>query len=435
MKNAISKRDYFLRAMQAACYRYKAWVIEAFAFTPELVGKGKPYPYALTRHPNGSYSFIDPESHEEVTLDGTFKEHGPFHFLEEIILGPGDLPNVTEAVVTCYGNVLVNAVCLVYPFGDKIPFQTGRLKVSQLEGLIANRLTDDKTAVERRPKHPITIKEYKTFNEAIRHLEGFSQLCVPSASPKTMTVSPDVIKRRDELLKEHKDDLKDPVVQAKIANELTNLDREWLKGDPGERFYIKSKSYDIVRKKLFLTIGEENGFGKRGHYIPTSLEEGWKAEDIPSMATALRHGSYSRGTWTALGGVEAKNNYRIFQNTVVAEEDCGTKLGLRTTIPKRHGRHFISSSVIEKDGSVTELTVDNIDKYVDKPIVLRSVAFCKTEKQNVCATCVGRKIAETPHAISTYASDLGSLFVGLSLRQMHGSALKTSVLDYLDSLS
>lgn len=434
MTTVMNKRDYFLHAMAAQCYRHKAWVLEAFASVEKLDGSHKTYPYALTRHENGSYSFKDPHSHEEVILEGTFLKGAPFQFLEEITVGPGDLPNVKETVVTCYGNVLVNSLCLVYPFGDRIPFQTGPMKVSKMESLVEPLLVDSHTPKERWPKNAITIPEFKRFNESVRHLEGFSQLCVPSASAKTMTVSPEVIKRRNELIKEHRHELNDPLVQAKIDKELIAMEKAWMKGDPGERFYIKDKSYDVVRKRLFLAVGQEKGFGHTGDYIPTSLSEGWRVKDIPSMATALRDGSYSRGAWTAMGGVEAKNNYRIFQNTVVAEEDCGSPLGLRLTIPKKHGKLFISSSVIEKDGKVVELTDENIGAYVDKPVTLRSVAFCKTADQNVCATCVGKKIAQTPNAISTYCSDLGSTFLSLSLKAMHGSALKIATFDYLACL-
>lgn len=430
MINTINARDYFLRAMLAECFRHKAWVIEAFSFVENLDGKSKPYPYALTRGDGNSYTFQDPETGEAVHIEGTFREGPPFHFLDEIYLGVNDLPNVKKGVMTTYGNVLINMTCLVYAFGDKVEFQAGSLTPGGVEKIIEARLTDTPPAGTERSPDVLYVDEFKRFNEAMRHLEGFSQLCVPSASKKTMTVSPEVIKRRNELLKEYADRLEDPVIQAKIDRELVNMEREWMRGDPGERFYIKSKSYDIVRKRLHLMQGQENGFGKIGKVIKTSLSEGWDIDNLPDMANALRNGSYSRGFLTALGGVEAKGNYRIFQNTVVAEDDCKSKLGLRMTLDADIAKHFVSSSIIEKDGTVVELTEDNLKHYIDKPVVLRTVGYCRTAAPNVCAVCVGKKIAQTPNAISTYASDLGSLFVELMLKAMHGTALKTSTFDY-----
>lgn len=432
--NTIDKREYFLRAMNAHCYQYKAWVIEAFAFVESLSDPAKvatrTYPYALTRLANGSYTFVDPITGEVTLLEGTFLKGAPFQLMEPIELHADDLPNVHQSLLTCYGNVLVNCVCLLYAFGAKVDFQVGRLTVGKLESLIEKRLVDGAP----QGQSDIAIAEFKKFNEAVRHLEGFSQLCVPSATAKTMTVSPAVIKRRDELVAQYKDTLHDPVVQAHIDKELIAMEREWMKGDPGERFYIKDKSYDVVRKRLFLMQGQENGFGKIGEVIPTSLSEGWDVENLPAMVNALRHGSYSRGALTALGGVEAKSNYRIFQNTVVAEEDCGTKLGLRLTLLPGMAKHFISSSVIETDGTVTELTEANVDQYVNKTVTMRTVAYCKTPDQNVCAVCVGKKIAATPNAISTYAADMGSTFLLAFLSAMHGTALKTAKIDYREML-
>lgn len=439
MIKSIDKRDYYILALNAGCYKHKGWVIEAFSYVEHLAtSRGKAdWPYALHRDEEGYYCFLPGES-DKVYIQGAFKTGGPFHFLEEIMVGAKEVPNIHQNTVTYYGNLLVNYTCLVYAFGSRVEFVPGPVTIAKMEERIQPRLAtvppDDKIAKAERIAESLYIDEFKLFNDGVRHLEGLSQLCVPSASEKTMTVSPEVIKRRDELFKEHAHELDDPLVQAKIDKELIAMEKAWIKGDPAERFYIKGKSYDVVRKRLFLYQGQENGFGKIGKTITTSLNEGWDIKNLPAMANALRNGSYSRGFLTALGGVEAKGNYRIFQNTVVAEDDCGSKMGMRIVLAPDMAKHFISSSVIEKSGKVVELTEENVQSYVGHPIVIRSVAYCKTANQNVCAVCVGKKIASTPNAISTYASDLGSLFVALMLAAMHGVALKTAKVSYINEL-
>lgn len=432
----MHKRDYYIHALNAGAYRYKTWVITLFSETSGEAPATEVYPYALSKHIEKNthyFTFKDPSTHEEILLEGTFTTGAPFSFREEITIAANEVPNIHKGVTTFYGNLLVNYICLVYAFGDKVEFRSGPETVARMEREIQNRLTDK--IDPSKPNKNLTIDEFKLFNDGVRHLEGFSSLCVPSASEKTMTVSPAVIKRRDELVKEYKGQLEDPIIQAKIDKELISMEKEWMKGDPAERFYINNKSYDVVRKKLFLMQGQESGFGKIGKTITSSLAEGWDINNLPAMANALRNGSYSRGFLTALGGVEAKGNYRIFQNTTVTEEDCGTKLGLRLYLSKDIARHFISSSVINENGTITELTEENIHEYYDKPVIVRSVAYCQTANQNVCAVCVGKKIAQTPTAISTYASDLGSTFVGIMLKVMHGVALKTAQVDYLADLT
>lgn len=429
----MAKRDYFLAALRAGSYRYKAWIFECFS---QVIRHNHPlahtYPYALTRHEDGHYTFLQPGDVTPTVLTDVHPDHGPFRLMDELILGPGDLPNVKEAIVTCYGNALVNAVALIYAFGDKVDFMAGPLTVKGMEKKIEPRLiANDATPQGARN---LTIAEYKKFNDGINHLTGLTQLCIPGATVKSMTIDPAILKRRDELLKEYKDRLDDPVIQAHITAELVKMDRESMKGDPAERLYIKAKSYDIVRKRMHIFVGEESGFGKKGSFIKTSLSEGWNIEELPSMANSMRAGSFNRGSRTALGGVEAKNNYRIFQNTVVAEDDCGTKLGLRITLDPAMAKYWIGNYVINKDGSLTELTAENLKAYTGVPIIVRSPAYCKTAKQNLCAHCVGSKIAQTPTAISTYCSDTGSIFLSSFLAAAHGSALKTHVFNYLSMI-
>lgn len=435
MARSIPKLDYFLAALKAGSYKHKDWVLEAFSPVASYNADTQeaPYPYAL-KVEGGHYTAEDPLTHEALTLLDAKAGTPPFAFLEKVTVKPGAIENVHQALETCYGSILVNQTVLVYAFGNKVPYQTGTLKVSGLEKLIEPRLTT--TPEDGRPRRGdrLYMDEYKRFNEGIRYLEGFASICVPSATPKTITVSKEVLKRRDELVKQYGEQLEDPVVLAKVTKELTDMDRAWMKGDPAERFYIKDKSFDVVRKRLFIMQGQESGFGKTGKTITSSLSEGWNVENIPAMANSQRNGSYSRGFLTALGGVEAKGNYRIFQNTVVAEEDCGSKLGLRLKLTKDIARHFISHSVIHADGKLTELTEENLSKYIDTEVSIRSVAFCKTKGQNVCATCIGKNIAKTPNAISTYSASLGSTFVLWLLAAAHGSALKTRNIRYLSNL-
>jgi hypothetical protein len=432
---SMNKREYFLQGLRDGQYRHKGWVIECFTVVDprnvhvQRAYRGLQIATGTEKRPGDLYFMHDGEP---VYLTNSEAGKPLFAFMDPLILLPGDLENVTETVDTCYGNALVNACAIIYAFGGKMSFLTGPLKVSGIEKKIEPRLigNDDVPDGARN----LTIAEYKKFCDGITYLNGFTALCVPAATPKTLTVDKAVLKRRDELLKENKDRLDDPLVQAHIAAELVKMDRASFKGDPAERFYIKDKSFEVVRKNLHLFVGQESGFGKKGNFIKNSLAEGWDIEELPSMANAMREASFNRGSRTALGGVEAKNNYRIFQNTVVAEADCGTKLGLRLTLTKDVAKYWLNYYVIEKDGSTTELTVDNIDQYTDKPIIVRSPAYCKTAKQNLCGMCVGSKTAKTPTAISTQCADLGAKFTLTFLAAAHTVALKSNKFAYDDLL-
>jgi hypothetical protein len=435
---SISKRAYFLNALHDGSAYFKGWVIEAFAYventTAMKTGK-EPYPWPLLRDKSGRAYTQRPGHAERIWIEDAPHDGALFHFDEALPLMTNDLPNVSHPLSTFYGNALINQCTLVYGYGDKIPFQIGKLTVRDVEKLQRNLQDTPEKESDRQP-NKLYIDEYKRFSEGVSYLEGFASICVPTATPKTITVDKSVLALKAKLYNERTpEELQDPLVLAKLDKELTTADRASFKGDPAERFFIKSKAFDIVRKRMFLSQGQENGLGVKGKTILTSLDEGWDIENLPSVANAQRSGSYSRGFLTALGGVESKNNFRFFQNTVIRQGDCGTTLGLRLTLTKASAPFFVSSYVIEKNGKLTELTEENLASYIGKPIVVRSLGYCKEPRQNVCAVCAGTKLSTMPTAIPTLMASVGSVFQGVLMSAMHGTALKSVPIDYLDELS
>lgn len=433
----MHKRDYFIQAMKAEAYRYKAWILGAFSVTRQKpTDVSEEYPYQLFRDDKGQYYFFEGQKDAAVYLEGIVPGEPPFSFKDQVVLGVGDVPNLKRNITSTYGNLLFNYIALVYPFGEKIDYMEGPITVPRVEKIIEGRLQDaPKNEADRStsPGGPLYVDEYMKFNEAMFSMAGLTQLCVPSATAKTMTTDPRIAVRRDELLKQYKDRLHDPVVQAKIDAELIAMDRAWLKGDLGEGFYIKDKSFEVVRKKTHLLQGAEQGFDVQGEVIPTSLNDGWDIKYLPAMGNSLREGSYNRGALTALGGEATKFNYRIFQNTVISEDDCGSTLGMPVEMTPTRAPRFLASSYITPKGPV-EITEENLQGLMGQTLMMRTPLYCKTKGANFCAVCMGRKIATTPNAISTYAADIGSTFMGIMLKSMHGKSLSVAKYDYKQHL-
>lgn len=430
----MDKRTYFLRAMREGCYRYKQWVIEAFSLTRPN-DNPRDYPMALIRDPERGYGFREADAPEEmVWIEGTDPRQPLFAFSEEVTLHPRDLVNLNEAVVSTYGQALVNQTILCHPFADRIDYINKEIEIRAVQKIVEKRLRDDLGPDEQpNPKH-IYVHEYKRFAEAVQSLSGYNSLCVVSATRKTITADPRIREVRARLLEENKDRLHDPVVQAKIEGELKKIDRDWMRGDPGERFYINDKAYSVVRKKLYIAQGTAEGFGTAGTFIPTSLDDGWDERYLSDMVNQLRDGSYSRGAQTALAGEVVKFNNRIFQNTGIVGEDCGTKLGMAIDLTEDIASRFISSSIITAQGLVM-LTEENIAKYTGKTVTMRYPTYCQAEGANFCATCAGKNVSTVPNAISTYVSNIGSLFMNLFMKAMHGKSLKVVEVQYISSLS
>ena len=218
---------------------------------------------------------------------------------------------------------------LIYPFFDKIDYVNKEFVISEIENQISARLTtnpEHQVKGEFIPDNPIFVHEYFTFIDAALSLEGYSSICVPGASEKTMVVNPETIKLRDRLFEENKDKLHDQIVVVNIEKQLVESEKKWLKGDISEGFFFSGSQIAGKRKKLLMSIGYEGGFGTSG-LIKNSLAEGWNIKDIPLIVSNTRSGAYDRGKETSLGGYATKVINRVFQNVKLSREDCGTKLG------------------------------------------------------------------------------------------------------------
>ncbi len=415
------KEDYFKLGLKTRAYHHKDWIMNVFSLTR---GGEQNYPLTVVRT-DKTVGFKQGDAIEP--LEGVKVDEPIFSFKDKLVLEPGDLENLTERVETTYGIALVNAIVLVYPFGDKIPFINGEVSAKQLERIIERRLVDDPKEGESVAPESITVGEYRKFVDAMFSLVGYTQLCTPSATQKSLTTDPRIPKVRKELLEKYKDRLNDPATIAEIEKVLIQMDKEWLKGDPSEGFYIQDKHYSIVRKKMYLMHGIERGFKAGGEIelIENSLDEGWDITKMPSMVNSLREGTFNRGAQTALGGEAAKFLGRVFQNAIVAEDDCGTTLGWDRLITENNRMDYHGLYQL-KAGKSSVLTEEILEASVGKVLTVRSPMFCRTEGASFCAKCMGDKIAASPTSLTMHAVSVGSRIMNAMMKSMHGKKLETA---------
>ncbi|WP_233875139.1 hypothetical protein [Paraburkholderia adhaesiva] len=454
----MDKRTFFLKAMAAEEYRRRAWVISAFSQTRENpeAWKADPYPWRIVQTP-AAHFFVDPEkgtdrNRELTAIDDAKAGEPPFTFREPIDLKVAEVPNLHRDVRTTYGNTLFNFLVLVYPFGDRVEFQLGRVSAAQLEEHVLKRTIDEPEASAdsdaKRPARvtgpaakgleaPLYTSEYVKFSNAMFQLTAFTQLCVPAVTRKTMQAAPGILELRNRLLEQNRDHLDDPAVVAGIMKELVKYDKEYLKGDEGANFLITKKSWDVVRTRLFSMMGMEAGFGDltRADLVKTSLAEGWDISKFPAMNDTLRAGSYKRGAETALGGELVKWLLRVSANLGVTQEDCGARLGLEMTVDEDNIYKLPGSSVVTSGGHEKIDSEEAARKYLGKKIMLRSPMFCTLAKTDYCSVCAGTRLSLNPTALSVAISDYGSTFMGLSLGAMHGKVLETAKMDYSKAIT
>lgn len=435
----MNKQEFFLNAVRSGRLKRKSWIIRAFSIVrPKTITEQVAYDiqYILTDKDQGHHELFlcDDELNRIQLSDYQYDPNNPeppFHLKDKIKLKKGDLPNVIEDIETTYGNIVANWLLSIYPFGDKIPFIVGKFGIKDIEKHIEKRLVSGMPD-ERNPEH-IYMDEYNRFRKSAGLIDGLSQLCVPSATAKSMTHHPDRDKVRAELIEKYKDRLHDPAIAAKIDAALVDLDKEWLKGDDFEGFLIKGKTMKVARKKTHGIYGLEQSFGG-GDFIETSLQEGWDIDKLPSMVNSLREGSFDRGAETALGGEATKFILRVMQNVTIEEEDCGSTLGADVIITDVDKNQYLGNYLIVNN-TLVNLTEDNINQYLNRPFKMRSPLFCRTKRDGFCQRCIGDRYAPHETSLATAAANVGSVFMGVFMASMHGKSLSTARYDLKSELT
>lgn len=437
----MKKQDFYIQALKEGAYRRKDWVISAFSVTRSVedpLATQGPVPYSIRYSRDTTEVFMPTEAGLEwVPIDDSPAMQPLFFPGDPLTVTPSMIPNCAAEVESTFGDLLFNWIALVEPFGDRIGYQVGPVNIRKIERIIAEKLCDDfeVAGVEPRPDQ-IPVAMYMRFGRCMGALAGFTQVFVPTLSPKALTTDPKIRGRRDELLEEHKDRLHDPVVVSRIQNELIEMDRNWIKDDPSEGFLISNKTFGTARKRMFLIHGPEAGFNEGGNaeLVVNSLNEGWDTDKLVAMFNSSRAGSFYRGALTALGGEAVKFFMRVFQNTMISEDDCGSRLGITRIVEKGESHYYHGLWEITSTG--IQLIDEARAKALEgKKVLTRSPLFCKTGATDYCAKCVGEALAAIPYAIGAENTSVASKFMDIMMASAHAKELKTAKLNITEAFT
>ena len=381
-----------------------------------------------SEHTSKNVRYVIWHDGKAVPHNASKRTGAPFEFYDKITIKKGDIANYKgKEMVTTVGRYVTNYL-LIASITDLIPYVNDIWDIGEVERQYGQLVLEGKIATQQYRGQYI---DNGTF------LSLFGELCIPTLTEKYFKKNKAAVKRLKELLEEHKDELDDPKVIAAIEAEIIAMDKEWLKGDDVERFLAgnKRKGYAISRKKMFGMVGGVEPFGSTSgtETITTSIQDGIDPKQMPAIVNEIRKGSYDRGAETAKGGEIAKFTFRATQDVTIIEEDCKTTDGIIVTFSDGLDPHlFMGVTVINKDGSMSEITEDNIEQYRNKTVKLRSPATCKT-KDGFCFKCFPKQFKTLNITRpGTQSIDIGSKFMNNAMQSMHGTVLSTKKINVVD---
>lgn len=439
----MKRHELLLGGLRAELYKQFDWIVSAFALTredPEAY-KGDSYVYRIVQTPTGNFCIGQNDPHELILIEDAPAGQPIFTFKEKITVDKTVCQNIREGQIeTTIGQLLFNKICVVEAFGDKVPYVTGKVTVSALEALIAEKLVDNPKEGEaaNRPD-VIYVFEYLAMIDSFSYLERFAQLCAWAATEKTMVAPTGVEAFKKQLLIKYEGKLTDPVELSKYEKELQDFDDAYLKDDPSYGAFTSGKIKNIARKKMFLGLGAEDGFTQTLNVTPVinSLEEGWPTEpnQYTAMMNASRAGSFSRGAETVKGGVSAKVMLRAAGNIKIVETDCGTTTGIHRQFDESNIKQIVGREIRIKNEWVKVKNLSDAEHLMGRPLIVRSPMFCKLDGDNLCSHCAGEKLAENKNGVSIALTEISSKIMTALLKAMHGKVLSTAKMNYEKALT
>lgn len=424
----MNKSDFLKIAITHGKHLDFNWVLSAFSVTRDKQPIEPAYLKIVRDTVNCKFYN---ENNELEVIEGTKYDEPIFTFKDTVKVDPSWLINIAEPIVTTVGTLFYNAICLVPAFGKKMPFITGKIKVSKIEDQIAKILADTPDNPDAtRASDKIYVDELIKFNNAHSYLEMFSKLAIHAATPRNISEPDGIAEFKQQLLKKYEGQLTDPVKLADFEKELLAFDDEYLKGDPSLGNALSGKSKEIARKKMFLAVGAENTFDETMHVTPivNSLSQGWTKdpEELKLIMNDLRVGAYSRGAETVNGGVAAKVLLRATNNFKIIDTDCGSKLGMVRTITNPND--IVNRYIVEKNQLIHINNLQIANNYVGKTVALRSPMYCKLEGEAICKICAGDNLNKFPTGLAIPLTEISAIILNASLKKMHGTKLSIAEL-------
>ncbi len=428
----MNRHEYYVEAIKAGRWKWRAWRTSIFAITT-LPEDYVLEVYDLNYKEDGVYFYN--QSKEWELIEGSLPNVPLLDYREAVDYPLGIVPNQGDISVTTPGRILFNAMVTSYAFGDRIPFATS---INEVVKQFVSKVKDEPTDgnYEKDFFYP---SEIMRFQSGCYELGSLCEFISPTGSTRTLTTHPDLIEYRTKLYEEARKE--GPITAAKVVeiqNKCIALDKEWATQGDDKDYYISGSSFNVKRKKMFVTMGMETAFKNAGDFqlIEKSLAEGsdFDPKVIVAENNSTREGSYDRGADTALGGAIVNVLQRIFQNHYIAKGDCGTTLYDQVQCTTINMQTYIGFNAITETGLV-EIDEKFIEANLNKTIKLRRPILCKGVNTDTCECCAGNALSRSPRSVASEIVDIGSRIMYAFMQSMHGTSQSLARYDYLKELT
>ncbi len=432
----LTKLEYLRLAIASNKIEDKTWYFSCFAIPilkQESDWATKCKQFDIVTQLDGLY-YVETGVGGELILEKIsdyVKDEPLYRFQDMVTIDPSWGPFITSKTETKLGVLIVNALILYPAFKNKLGYINETIKIGNIEKLLAERVVSDKDAKET----DITVTEMIKCFDRFSFLTNLANIINISATKKAITPPPNILKIKQEMMKEYEGQLHDPVKLVELEQRLIKIDNEYLADDPAAKNIFNSKS-KTARKKSFLIYGDTMDFEKstNAKTVSGSLLEGLSTdpEDFPKYMNDLRVGSFARGGSTQLGGYTYKILQRSLSNLSISPVECNTKRGLKRVITSYNVNKLLNRYVAIGGKWTLIESIDEAKKLMDKEVMIRSSMYCTSPKSTICYKCMNEMYKNIPTGVTNIASELSGTILGMFMKLTHGKINESTTINMKD---
>uniref|UniRef100_A0AAU8KZ44 DNA-directed RNA polymerase subunit alpha n=1 Tax=Pantoea phage Survivor TaxID=3232176 RepID=A0AAU8KZ44_9CAUD len=424
----MHKLDYLFLAFKNRAYTRKTFLMSIFSMVHDSPKNNKllsDVPFAAFRD-NEKKEVYFFNNGERTVIEGHTWGQPLFNKNEKITVDVEAHEFVTEKMETTIGLFLTNIVVLFESFGKRTSYINGKITGGVIQGVIDGLMVDNPEEGEALPEGKASVDECLKVTKQLDYLEGMNQVFVKASSVDVLTVHPEVIKLRDELLGqlEKEGKLGDPTAVAIAIDKVIALDAKIQYSGPSKDFFINGKFIDNARKKMFIIFDMVPDFNT-GKYnlLRKSLDEGWDPDHYPEYINTAISASFDRGNATGEGGAEVKLAILLTNRIMIGGEDCNSPRTEAVKLTKHNFKGWVGGYILE-GGSPKVLTKKD-DGLIGSVVQMRVPQFCQQPDDNLCKVCCGEKLGAIRERVSAETVYIFTQFMLTRMKAMHVSQLKT----------
>lgn len=276
----------------------------------------------------------------------------------------------------------------------------------------------------------MTLQQLKDFIMQTQIVMSCASAICPSHTMDMLLLTNKAEVKKKELEKEYAEGIanKDLKAMKAVEDGMISWAKEQLKDSESVDMYNSGarSSWGNNFKNMYLIRGPIKQTDGSYNYVSSSYISGMDPKDYANINDAAVAGPYARARKTQTGGYLEKKFTNATQHIKVGKpgSDCGSKNYVTITLTKKNISQWMYCFVVGDNGSLTEITTDNKDKFIGKTVKFRFSSLCESKNGVICEKCAGTLynrigIENIGLGAMVYASSLKNA----SMKSFHDSTL------------